>query len=194
MRGRITPHRRFGDDGRNFSSSSWSTAPARRPPGPRGRHGPLPVAPRLTDAESYPPPRSKLASSAGPRFPLEISPDPVQLGVLAPGRSADANIVLRNPGIDLVLVERIESSCPCLGAGRSRIQMAPGESCNLSLRFDPSHDADFRGRLSINVAGYDAAGRTVFGTQVHLEVHAEAANNTGLAGQGSDRAGTRSVP
>jgi len=107
------------------------------------------------------------------RFPLEISPDPVDLGVLPPGRSAQATISLRNPGPRPVSVERIETSCPCIRAEPASFKVGPGELAELVTRFDPSDDPDFRGGLSIEVVGRSPRDFVLFRARVDLEIRVQ---------------------
>jgi len=119
------------------------------------------------------PPPLKLASSTGPRFPLEISPDPISLGILDPGRSAVAKLTLRNSGSHPVIVAWVETSCPCLSVAEQTTDIGPGQAADLTLKFDPTNDPDFRGGLSIDVIGRDPPGGIVFRTRAQIEVRAQ---------------------
>ncbi len=127
---------------------------------------------------NHTPPPSNLASSAGKPFLLEISPDPVSLGVVSSGQKARASLTLLNRGPQPVTVERIDTGCPCLRTKPEWIRIAPGEAKVLAVEFDPSAEPDFRGGLSIVVTGW-AAGQVAFHTQVKLEVPAEAPKGVG---------------
>jgi hypothetical protein len=94
----------------------------------------------------------------------------VDLGTLRPGESAEATITLRNPTDETVVVERVETSCPCILATVPRLRLEPGGSVPLKLRFDPSKNLDFRGSLRINVQGVQQDRGLVFNTQVYTSV------------------------
>jgi hypothetical protein len=124
-------------------------------------------------APNHIPPLSKLTSTAGPQLPLKISPDPISLGTLDPGRSAVAKLTLRNSGSDPVIVARVETSCPCLTVAEQSTEIGPGQAADLTMEFDPADDPDFRGGLSIDVIGRDPLGGIVFRTRAQIEVRAQ---------------------
>ena len=68
-------------------------------------------------AVTSPPPPSNSALSPNRHFPLETTPDPVDLGILSRGQSAVAKITLRNPSRQPAIVERIQTelSLPARG-------------------------------------------------------------------------------
>jgi hypothetical protein len=70
-------------------------------------------------------------------------------------------------------IERIETSCPCIGMGGVPVQLEPDETKNLRVTFDPSYDPDFAGRLSVQVTAYLTDGSLAFQTKVNLDVHPE---------------------
>lgn len=117
--------------------------------------------------------------SANPSPPLEISPDPVWLGMITAGQSARSVATLRNPGRDPVRVDRIETSCPCLRPSPNALEIGAGESASLTFDCDLSDEPDFLGRLAINVEAYDHLDRVVFRTRVNLEVRRGARTATG---------------
>ena len=123
------------------------------------------------------PPLSNSASSADRPFPLEISPDPVSLGILLPGQSTGAKVVLRNSGPQTVTVARIETSCPCLKIEPVSFKIGSGELVNLAIGFDPSHAPDFRGALSIKVTGFSITGEVNFLARVDLKVQERPVEN-----------------
>ncbi|MGC8643481.1 MAG: hypothetical protein ACP5XB_26795 [Isosphaeraceae bacterium] len=126
---------------------------------------------RPVDSKSCPPPtHTNLTSSERERFPFEINPDPVDLGVLLPGRSAQASISLHNPGRRAVSVECIGTSCPCLRAEPSSFGVGPDDFTELAVRFDPSHDPAFRGVLSVEVIGWGSGGKVLFRARVNLNI------------------------
>jgi len=127
---------------------------------------------------NHTPPPANLASSAGSHFPLEISPDPVSLGVVNSGQKATAAFTLVNHLSHALTIERIETSCPCLRIKPGSIRIEPDERKVLAVEFDPSTEPDFHGGLSIDVTGY-AAERVVFHTLAKLEVRTESHEDHG---------------
>jgi hypothetical protein len=125
-----------------------------------------------TPNHTDPPP----SNITGRRFPLEVSPNVIDLGILRPRHSAAARLTLRNPSLRTVIVEQIQTSCPCLQAEKQSIILGPQESAALALRFDSSDDSDFRGGLSIEVVGRGVTGGIVFATRVNAVVRAEPAD------------------
>ena len=122
----------------------------------------------LQSAQSPPPLKS--APSAHQRFPLAISRDPIELGVMPPGQAARCLLLVRNPLPGRATIERIETSCPCIGAGGLPVQIEPSQTIELEVAFDPSEAKDFRGRLSVDLTAFLADGQVGFRTKVNLEV------------------------
>ncbi len=60
------------------------------------------------------------------------------------------------------------------------IQIGPGEAKSLTVRFDPSAELNFRGGLSVEIAGIGTGERVVFRSQVDLEVRSELRERTRL--------------
>ena len=112
-------------------------------------------------------------------FPLVISPNPLLLGTLSPGHATVGKFFLHNPGRVSITIERIVTSCPCLTINPAPIEVGPGLSTALIVRFDPAEDRDFRGGLSIEVAGFETNGKVVFRTRVSLKVRAEGLTDPG---------------
>lgn len=96
----------------------------------------------------------------------------MSLGILSPGQLASVKITLGNRGPQPAKVERIKTSCPCLRVEPQSFEVGSGEFAELVVGFDPSHDPDFRGGLSIEVTGLSTAGKGVFHARVGLEVQA----------------------
>jgi len=114
----------------------------------------------------------------GQHFPLEISPDPISLGVVDTGQKARGSLTLVNHGSQPVRVERIESSCPCLAITPHLIRIGPHEKKVLTVEFDGSVEPDFHGGLAIDVTGY-AAERVAFHTVAKLEIHQDSHEEVG---------------
>jgi len=90
-------------------------------------------------------------------------------------------IALHNSSRQPAIVERIQTSCPCLHVEKQSITLRPGESADLPVRFDSLDEPDFRGGLSIEVVGRGVTGGVVFATQVNVQVRPEPGNANGLA-------------
>ncbi len=110
-----------------------------------------------------------LFSSAVSGARLQVSSDPVSLGSLSPGQQATGRITLRNPGQSPVIVERVETSCPCLDFGPLPIEIGPVRTANLIVRFNPAGEPDFLGRLSIEVIGRGPTDLLAFRTRLGME-------------------------
>ena len=119
------------------------------------------------------PPPLNSASSSHKHFSLEISPDPVSLGVVGSGQKVGASLILTNPGIQPVMVERLETSCPCLTIIPSSIRIGPGDMTTLAVTFDSFSEPGFRGGLSIDIIGHGPSRAILFKTHVNVEVRAE---------------------
>ena len=120
---------------------------------------------------NHTPPRPvNSAGAATHHFPLEISPDPIDLGILRRGESAHASVLIRNKQNVSLIIERVVLSCPCILAPSFPLQMGPHDVSRLSFSFDPSSEPDFEGKLAIEVTGYLAGGEIAFRTEVILEV------------------------
>jgi Protein of unknown function (DUF1573) len=109
-------------------------------------------------------------ATAGQHLPLEVRPNPVSLGRFAQGQAVKCEFRVVNPGSEMVRIERVQLSCTCLEVGPMPVRVEPGEENVLAVRYDPSEDPEFRGRLSVELSGLDALGRAVFRTHAELEV------------------------
>src|SRR5579885_3439235 len=148
-------------------ADAWSPGPPSRRSWPLARCPWGPFAP--CNPRKAPPPL-KSAPSAHQRFPLAISRDPIELGVMPPGQAARCLLLVRNPLPGRATIERIETSCPCIGAGGLPVQIEPSQTIELEVAFDPSEAKDFRGRLSVDLTAFLADGQVGFRTKVNLEV------------------------
>jgi len=104
-------------------------------------------------------------------LPLLAEPETLPLGTLEPGRTAEATVRVRNPGAKPVVVDRIESSCPCIRATPGTLHIGPGESAALTLRFDPSDEPDFRGALAVEYEGKTTDGTVALQGRVRVDVN-----------------------
>lgn len=96
---------------------------------------------------------------------LIVSPDPIALGVLTPGHSAQTTVTIRNQTSEAVMVRRFETTCPCILVTPVPIRVGPRGTASLVVTFDPKAEPDFRGSLSVDVVGYaDDGGRVLRAT------------------------------
>jgi len=102
---------------------------------------------RLTAFLSQPEPIS------GQGYPLTISPDPITLGVLAKPTLLQGTFSVENTGNAPLILERIETSCPCIRIAPVPFQIKAKERKLCTVTFDPSSEPDFRGKLSVEVSG-----------------------------------------
>ena len=121
----------------------------------------------ILSAQSPPPPLSSAKSAA---TSLIAGPEPVMLGTLEPGRKARFEATLTNPRPMPVVVDRFETSCPCIRATAENRVIGPGETTGLTIEFDPSHEPGFRGSLTVEYVGKSPEGLTVVRGRVDLEV------------------------
>jgi hypothetical protein len=99
------------------------------------------------------PPPLNTSGSAGQRLRLEISPNPISLGLAGPGRSASAVVALVNPGSLTLALTQVETTCSCVSVSAVPVLVAPGATTKLEVAFDPSDDPDFRGNLAVDILG-----------------------------------------
>jgi hypothetical protein len=131
-------------------------------------------------ANPTPPPALGPAYPSRQLFPLEIDPNPVSLGILEVGQSGERLVSLRNPQSELVYLERISTSCPCIQVTPAPIQVSPRETKNLTVRFDLSTEPDFRGGLSVEITGIGVGEQVLFQSKVDFEVRAALIETTDL--------------
>jgi hypothetical protein len=110
------------------------------------------------------------AAAATHRFPLEISPDSIDFGILPPGEAAEACLTVRNTQDDSVVLERIQTSCPCIEATPAPTRIGPRQAEKLKVIFNASRDGDVGGPLSVELTGHLADGRIGFRALVRLQI------------------------
>jgi hypothetical protein len=109
-------------------------------------------------------------------FPLEVGPDAIALRVQQGQGPAGTSVPVRNSQAVPLTLERIETSCPCIGVSGLPVRLEPDETVDLKLAFDPSHEPEFAGALLVRVTGYLAENRVAFETKVRLQVDPEGAD------------------
>jgi hypothetical protein len=131
---------------------------------------PLAIFAFLSAAQNRPPARASLTGPVRRRFPLEISPDRVDLGSLRGGKSGRGLLRLTNKQDCTVVLERVEADCPCVRAKPVPNWIPPGGVADLLLSLDTASEPDFSGKLVIPVVGYLSGGEVAFQAQVTAEV------------------------
>lgn len=125
-----------------------------------------------TDRPSAPPSSFSLepTKSTPPALPLAIDPGSADLGTLGPRQPAKVEFTIRNLSSLTVVIDRIETTCPCIQAVPASCSLGADECRPLTVNFDPAHDPDFRGSLSVAITGIGDNERTLFHFRVMLEV------------------------
>lgn len=101
--------------------------------------------------------------------PSVLQTEAVSLGTLKPGESAQAELVLRNPLPCPVVVNRVETSCPCVVLTELPKSIEPQQPAVLDVSY--THERpDFRGGLAVKLVGRDPDGKELFRTEVSLFV------------------------
>ena len=101
---------------------------------------------------------------------LEASPNPIELGRLKPGVVGRSRLILRNPGSEPISIVRVETSCPCLRAEPTPLDVGPGMEATLRLVFDAAGEPEFRGDLEVEVGGFGPSGGQVFQSRLRVSV------------------------
>ncbi len=102
--------------------------------------------------------------------PLLISPGIVDLGTLAQGERREFVIHLQNPHDRTVVVEQLETSCPCLEVKNLPWRFSPGQERKFALRLDMGREPDFSGRLTIRMSASTAQGEHAMRCHVQVQV------------------------
>jgi hypothetical protein len=114
--------------------------------------------------------RTPSACSERPFGPVSVSPSPVTLGVLEPGQSSKATLNIKNETDAAIAVSRIETSCPCIRITPCPVQLEPQQAILTTVRFDPTEEPSFRGRLSVEYIGRAANDEVIFRGRVQVSV------------------------
>ena len=101
---------------------------------------------------------------------LVVDPDPVSLGFLRPGEQGHVTFTVRNPESNLMVVDEVKSSCPCVSVSNLPARIDPGGSARFVVSFDPAEEPDFRGGLSVELIGMGPDRAVLFRTQVKLRI------------------------
>lgn len=92
------------------------------------------------------------------------------LGVLRQGQPSSFDLILRNPSNRTIVVDSLETSCPCLAPRLIPVAIPPEGEVPLSMELDLRKEPAFTGRLQIQVEGRDPSRQKLFQTQVTVDV------------------------
>jgi hypothetical protein len=113
-----------------------------------------------------------LAESTKPFPQLIVDPQAVELGSVSQASRTQIRLVLGNPHNQPVLVERLQSSCPCLQGRDLPWLLEAGAESNVELTLDLVRESGFVGRLAIDLCGQTAEQDLAFRASVQLSVFA----------------------
>ncbi len=102
--------------------------------------------------------------------PLLLSPGMIDLGTLAQGERREFVLHLQNPHDRSVVVEQVETSCPCLEVTSLPWQFSPYEERKLHLVLDMAKEREFSGRLFITMRGGTAHAEPALRSRVLAEI------------------------
>ncbi|MGC8642478.1 MAG: DUF1573 domain-containing protein [Isosphaeraceae bacterium] len=117
-----------------------------------------------------PPPHSNLTGPGSDFFPVEISPDPIDFGVIRWARVPRAPLSLRNVRSDPLTIDRIETSCECVSVAPVPVEIGPRQTRVVSVSFDPSSEPGFEGGLAVRLTAYLSGGEVAFRTTVNARL------------------------
>jgi len=102
---------------------------------------------------------------------VTVMPPSVDLGTSLQGDRIQFSLLLRNDSNQAALmVERFESSCPCLQPKERSLLLGPREERGLHLEVDLGKEPEFTGHLVIQLKGLTASGEGAFLTSVAVQV------------------------
>jgi hypothetical protein len=102
-------------------------------------------------------------------FPVEVFPAIADLGSIVPGTRREFSVLLRNQTKDVVVIETVSVSCPCLRCASSLL-LWPNRDTSLDLVAELSKDLEFYGPLTIEVKAWTKLNELAFIIVVELEV------------------------
>jgi hypothetical protein len=85
---------------------------------------------------------------------LTPTPSKLDLGVVSPGSRVKATIKVANHSPAQIHIHSFETSCDCLRVQPPSAVVNSGQSIDLIIDLDLSHDPTFTGSLSLSVQGY----------------------------------------
>jgi hypothetical protein len=106
-----------------------------------------------------------------PRFPFATIPQRIEFGTVSGDSPVETSVLIRNQAALPLTLERVVTSCPCIGIGDVPVHLDPNEAKTLSVLFDPSHDPDFEGELTVRLTGYATGDCILFQIQASVDVN-----------------------
>ncbi len=89
-----------------------------------------------------------LAACSGGEAQIELEATHLDLGDVPNGQIATRDVVVRNTGDGILVVDALSTSCGCTTATLEPMQIAPGESGMLHIEFDSgAHGEELTGPL-----------------------------------------------
>jgi hypothetical protein len=95
---------------------------------------------------------------------------PVNLGVIVQGESSQINQWVINHTEKPITVAKIYTSCGCMEAQLSELEIAPSQKVFATFKYDGIKEPDFAGSLEIEVTFAESSGRIVGRFGVVFEV------------------------
>jgi hypothetical protein len=102
-------------------------------------------------------------------FPLEVSPDPIEIGALGAGESRLVSVNLRNTRNTELMLDRIVTSCPCVRVEQVPARIAPAETASLKIRVDGESESNYGDWLAVEIGGYLPDGTVAFRMKVRFQ-------------------------
>lgn len=115
-------------------------------------------------------PESVAKQNDQPIHRIRAYPSLVSLGVLRPGEPGRGTFSLRNDSKLVVIVDHVESTCPCVAISPLPIRIASKKTVNMEVLFEPQEESDFRGSLSVELSGKGSGSEILFRMRVELSV------------------------
>ena len=136
---------------------------------------------------------SRIATSHGEAVTgiatVEVLPS-VVLGEIRAGQIASGELIYSNKTEEVVVIETVESTCPCIKVSPLPQTVEIGGTARLRVKFDPTEDPKFRGSLSVGLIAKGHEGRNLLRTRVELDV-SDNPTNSSLLVKPARRSGDR---
>ena len=111
-----------------------------------------------------------LPGNKGTFFVEVTAPSVVDLGTLRQTERRRFSILLSNTTNSAVLIDHLESSCPCLGPSHVTWLLQPLEAKIFELELDLGKEPTFTGRLFVQLKGWADGDRPAFLTAIQVRV------------------------
>jgi hypothetical protein len=94
---------------------------------------------------------------------LTLNPVGINFGKLSPNTVAAKTITICNGSVERLIISHFAASCPCISIEPDSLDIAPNFAAEIVVRFDPSEEPNFRGKLTVRVEGKDFHNKESFG-------------------------------